>query len=134
MPSDAERNKRRARRYAREVANQRQHLPERRHYQRRVERLQRPIEGGNRDWNAGDRSIDEIVAEIGRKPCSDSPTGTFSGLPRYSAATVYGGVEAMSVRLRNLALRISSDDYRSRARAQGTFNIWWYHSQRVSRG
>jgi hypothetical protein len=117
------------RRLARDVRANRPAVPEASHYRAAVRRIRKPIEGGDRDWN----SPDNLTDAIGRKTCESSPTGLFSGLPRYSRKTVRYMVGRMSEYQRSVAFRISSSEYRERASGKGVFNIWWYHSQNVSR-
>jgi hypothetical protein len=93
---------------------------------RRARQLRREYE---QSYNGGvqSRDVGNLVAAIGAKPCGDSPTGRFDGLPKYSTTTVRHGVENMSEYELRLASRISSGDYRARASVKGNFNVWWYH-------
>ena|ERR1700734_2139107 len=118
------------RRLARDLrANRRPPIPEARYYRSAVRRIQQPTQGGNRGWE----TLDQLADAIGRKVCESAPGGIFSSLPKYSRKTVRYMVERMSDAQRGLAFRMSSGDYRMRSSSQGTFNVWWYHSQNLER-
>jgi hypothetical protein len=94
---------------------------------RRARQIQREYDERFIGGGKGVPNVSALVAAIGAKPCVDSNTGRFDGLPKYSAATVRHGVENMSEYELDLAARISSSNYRERASVKGNFNVWWYH-------
>lgn len=100
---------------------------------RRARAIRQEYERANTPDGGSAYTIDQLVRIAGAKPCADSRTGRFDGLPRYSATTVRYGIENMSDYERRLVVRISSADYRERASRQGSYNNWWYHSSRVKR-
>jgi len=121
------------RRLARDIRANRSTIPEARYYRQTVRRIRPPIQGGNEGGDRGWETLDQLADAIGRKTCESSPTGVFSGLPKYSRKTVRYMVGRMSDAQRGQAWRISSGDYRQRASGKGVFNTWWYHSQNLER-
>jgi hypothetical protein len=132
MAQSASQRRAAQRRLARDLRANRSAIPEARYYRQTVRRIRPPIQGGN-EGGTGYGTLDQLADAIGAKICDSSPTGRFSGLPKYSRKTVRYMVGRMSEYQRDMAFRISSSDYRVRASGKGVFNHWWYHSQNVDR-